>query len=225
MRQDIRLHKISECMVFFDFDNTIAPFDVLDDIIERFSGDKEWVKWEKLWKEGKIGSRKCIEEQIKKVRVGRPALLKYLSRVRFNRYFHELIDLLNKKGFKTAILSDNFSFFINAILRNNKVKGIKVYANELRFRKDRLIPAFPYTYRKCGKCGHCKRKNLLSHDLKDKIIIYVGDGLSDVCPAQEADIVFAKGALLEHFRSKKLLCMAFEDFEDIYKYVNITLGS
>ena len=52
----------------------------------------------------------------------------------------------------------------------------------------------------------------------NKIIMYVGDGRSDVCPAQEADILFAKGYLLDFFKKKKRLCMAFNDFADVLTY-------
>ena len=36
--------------VYFDFDNTITKFDVLDAIIEQFSIDREWVAYEEDWR-------------------------------------------------------------------------------------------------------------------------------------------------------------------------------
>ncbi|MDD5044766.1 MAG: MtnX-like HAD-IB family phosphatase [Candidatus Omnitrophica bacterium] len=216
MHNHIRLHKLSDCAVFFDFDNTITSFDVLDDLIEKFSINKDWVKLEERWKQGKIGSLECLSGQLKGIRITKPALARYLSKVTLTPGFPRLISLLKREGIKTAILSDDFSFVINSVLRKNRISGIKIYANRLKFAKDRLTPSFPHTYKRCAHCAHCKRKNLLKHNLRDKIIIYIGDGASDICPAEEADIVFAKGKLLEHFRRKKLLCAAFKDFRDIY---------
>ena len=34
---------LSNCRVFFDFDNTLTQGDVLDDIIKRFSVNEEWL--------------------------------------------------------------------------------------------------------------------------------------------------------------------------------------
>ena len=52
-------------MVFLDFDNTITSLDVLDAVIGRFSIDQKWMVHEEAWKEGKIGSRQCLEAQLK----------------------------------------------------------------------------------------------------------------------------------------------------------------
>jgi len=51
--QNSTLPSLSECLVFFDFDNTITNFDVLDDIIRRFSADKKWVAMSGPGKKGK----------------------------------------------------------------------------------------------------------------------------------------------------------------------------
>ncbi|MEW6171254.1 MAG: hypothetical protein AB1472_06850 [Candidatus Omnitrophota bacterium] len=71
--------KFPRYSVFIDFDNTITPFDILDDIVERFSINKNWVALEKKWKEGKIGSQECLEGQLSLVRISKNALLKYLA--------------------------------------------------------------------------------------------------------------------------------------------------
>jgi len=218
MKQTSMLHKLSDCRIFFDFDNTITSFDVLDAIIKKFSINSDWKKAEKLWKAGHIGSRECLKRQFALIRVTRPELEKYISRVKILSNFDKLIVFLEKKGLKPVILSDSFSFIIKAILRSNGIKGVKIYSNDLKFQGNRVIPYFPYANMKCGKCGHCKNKQLKKILLRDKILMYVGDGRSDVCPAQEADIVFAKGYLLDFFKKKKKLCIAFRDIEDVFNY-------
>lgn len=206
-------------MVFFDFDNTISPFDVLDDIIKKFSINKNWMKFEELWKKEKIGSRECLENQLLSVRVTKKELSKYLLGIRIDPYFHKLIGILEKERIKPVILSDNFSFIIKSILKNNKVKRIRLYCNNVRFNSDRLIPSFPHINRSCVRCAHCKSKNLKKNDFGDKITIYVGDGLSDICPAEASDIAFAKGNLLKYFRKTKKPCRAFKNLKDIYNYL------
>jgi 2,3-diketo-5-methylthio-1-phosphopentane phosphatase len=216
--KNIRLSKLSDCLVFFDFDNTITPFDVLDDVIKRFAVNKDWMVYEQAWEKGKIGSQRCLDGQLKSVRVTRDDLLQYISRIKIDPYFHKVLDLLEREGLKPVILSDSFTFIIDSILRNNGIRGARIYANGLKFYKDRVIPHFPDRNKNCNRCAHCKKKNLQKNGVKDKIIMYVGDGLSDICPAGCSDMVFAKGRLLEHFRKTKRLCVAFNTLEDIYDY-------
>ncbi len=205
------------CLVIFDFDNTITKFDTLDDIIERFSINKDWVLVEKAWKQGKIGSRECLEIQLGKVKITRENLIRYLSAIKLDKDFKKLINLLKKKGIKFIILSDNFSFIINKILRNNGVRGLKIYANKLKFNKDRLLLSFPHENASCLRCGHCKKSNLPKNNFRDKII-YIGDGLSDVCPVKQSDMVFAKGSLLKHLKKIKKGCIPINNLGKVYRY-------
>jgi 2,3-diketo-5-methylthio-1-phosphopentane phosphatase len=215
---NIRLSSLSKCLVFFDFDNTITPFDVLDVIIKRFSINKDWMLLEKAWRAGKIGSRVCLERQLHSVRLNKVDLLRYISGIKIDPYFPKLFAMLRREGIKPVILSDSFTFIIESILKNNHISNVKVYANHLKFYRGRLIPFFPYINRRCQRCAHCKKKNLLKKEIRDKIIIYVGDGFSDICPAEYSDMVFAKGRLLKHFRKRKKLCIAFNSIKDIYNY-------
>lgn len=211
---------LSNCMVFFDFDNTITAFDVLDGVIEKFSINRDWVAYEEAWKQGKIGSRQCLEGQLRCIRVTKQALSEYLSGIKVDRHFTRLLALLREVGINPVILSDSFSFMIDFILKNNGIAGVKVYSNKFRFYTDRLIPSFPYINNLCSHCAHCKTSTLSNEAFKNKIVIYAGDGLSDVCPACHADIVFAKNncSLLKHFTETGRECLAFNDLGDMYNY-------
>lgn len=210
---------LSKCNVFFDFDNTITLFDVLDDIIEKFSINKDWVVFESAWQRGEIGSKECLKGQMCSVRTTKKEISRYLDKIQLDGHFQDLLGLLKRKGIKTAILSDSFSFFIERILHNNGVRGVKLYSNGVRFRKDRIIPIFPHINKSCPTCAHCKKMNLVNGNGKDsRLNIYIGDGLSDICPAQHSDVVFAKGSLLEHFRKNNKKCIPFENLGDIYRW-------
>jgi 2,3-diketo-5-methylthio-1-phosphopentane phosphatase len=206
-------------VVYFDFDNTITPFDVLDRVIERFSINRDWMLFEDAWIKGRIGSRECLAGQLRSIRATKKSLTEYLSTVPVDPYFAKLLILLKKMGIQSAILSDSFSFLIKFILKNNGVSDIDIFSNVLKIYNDRLIPSFPYANILCTKCAHCKKNNLTNETCPERKIIYIGDGLSDICPAQHSDIVFAKSTLLSHFRETQRQCLAFENFEDIYKYL------
>jgi len=154
------IRRLSDCLVVFDFDNTITSFDVLDDIIKRFSINSGWVALEENWLKKKIGSEACLRGQLNGVRATRRDLTDYLDKIKISPYFRKIIDMLHKHGARVDILSDNFDFIIRRILRKARVKGVKLCANRVKFRKDRLIPSFPHSNVDCFHCAHCKTKNL-----------------------------------------------------------------
>ncbi len=207
-----------KCIVFFDFDNTIAACDVFDDIVMRFSKDKRWISLEEKWKEGKIGSRECLEGQIKGIRITKRALDAHLSGIKLDLYFKRLVAFLSAKKIKKMILSDNFDYVLKRILNHYSLNNLKVYSNKLQFARDKLIPSFPFGHKSCKVCAHCKTKNLLANVKKDSIIFYIGDGNSDICPAEYADIIFAKENLLEYCRDKKLPYIKYGTLKEVYDY-------
>lgn len=210
--------RLSDCAVFFDFDNTVTQFDVIDKILERFSSNRDWVALENAWQAGRIGSKACLEGQLHSVKVTKETLAAYLSTVPIDPSFGQLVTLCRKHGVEPVIVSDSFSFFINEILKHQKVTGLTVYANEMRFFGNRLLPSFPYA-NGCPRCAHCKKPHLLNARATGKTVIYIGDGLSDVCPSQHADLVFAKGSLLDCCREMRIPCVAFTDLGDVYDYL------
>jgi 2,3-diketo-5-methylthio-1-phosphopentane phosphatase len=209
---------LSNCRVFFDFDNTMTTSDVLDDIIRRFSINNQWEVLEKAWQEEKIGTKECLEGQLRNVRVTKNTLNKFLGKVELDPYSHQLLALLVREGIKPVILSDNFTYVVELILEYHGIKDLKAYGNNLRFYRDHLIPSFPYDNPFCLTCAHCKKIHLTKDKTENKLIVYVGDGRSDICPARVSDIVFAKDNLLRFMTHEELPCIPYKDLGDVHHY-------
>jgi len=207
---------LAQCRVFFDFDNTISSFDVLDNLIERFAIDDQWRVLEQRWQAGEIGSKVCLREQLRSVRAPREQLVDYLSGIEIDPYFHSILAVLKKAGVHPLIVSDSFNFLIETILKNHDVHGVRILANRLRILGDRLIPSFPYENPACCSCAHCKTSHLLNEDSLGKVLVYVGDGRSDYCASMQAHVVFAKDGLAGYLRKKGKKFIEYKNLRDVH---------
>jgi len=201
--------------VFFDFDNTITARDTIDSILVNHSRNDKWIDLEKKWKSGKIGSYKCLKGQIENVRITKKELDKYLRAIKLDPYFKKLALFLESKKIKPVILSDNFDYSIRYVLRTNGIKRIRVFANKIKLSGGRLITEFPFRNKQCSKCAHCKKNNMLRSTPIGAISVYIGDGLTDVCPANHADMVFAKD-YLSKVLTRKTPHIKFNSLKDVY---------
>ncbi len=208
-----------KCVVFFDFDNTIATCDIFDNMLLLFSKDDRWVELEKRWKSGRIGSKTCLEGQLRGMNINKKSLDTYLPKIKLDPYFKSTYKFLLAKKVRTLVLSDNYDYILNRVLKINGINKLKVYANKLSFSGNKIITDYPFKDKDCQICAHCKTKNLLAETPKDSIIIYVGDGESDVCPAKHAHVVFAKDYLLKYFKDNKLDYLAFHNLKDVLIYL------
>ncbi len=209
--------------VFFDFDNTITTYDVIDDMLLWFSRDNRWINLEKKWKRGKISSRECLKGQIEGIRITQKALDGYLSKIKIDPYFKELIQFLRSRGVKVVILSDNFDKVLKCVFGHHRIKGLEIYSNKVELTRDKLVLSFPYANKHCLLCAHCKKKSLLANIKNGSTSVYIGDGMSDVCASQQVDQVFAKADLLKYYKGNRLKCTPFKNLKDVYRFFKRSL--
>ncbi len=208
--------------LFLDFDNTITASDVLDRIIERYSATDRWRQWEADWRDGRISTRQCLERQVADLRVTPGKLLEFTDTLRIDEAFEPLVTWAAANGVATSILSDNFTFVIEAMLRRRGLPMVPIYANHLAFEGDRPRASFPFVDPACHRCAHCKAQHLRRVTARARI--FVGDGLSDICPAAAADVVFARDSLAAHLRSIGSPYRAFRSLADVLQFLRATCG-
>ncbi len=208
--------------VFVDFDGTISSVDVGGEILRKFASPL-WFYWNELWKSGEIGSFIALRRQFSEVKVG------------FSSIKEEILDFveptpgavdfflwLHENAVPVAVVSDGQDFYINYLLKkwgiSKLVPELEVFSNVSRFMPRGIEIEFPYFNPSCPVCGNCKLSHLQRASDKGLTTIYIGDGLSDYCPAvRGADVVFAKAGrdLYRRFREEGRSFFPFEDFYEV----------
>jgi 2-hydroxy-3-keto-5-methylthiopentenyl-1-phosphate phosphatase len=211
------MHRPFAPALFFDFDNTITLGDVLDAVIERFSVNEAWREWETEWKEGRMSTPECLRRQLGNLRVSRGELDAFMSGVDVDQAFRRIVTWAETQGAELCVLSDNFTPFIRAILEHQGLRKICVFANEFDEIDGIFHARFPFSDPSCARCAHCKAQHLRARQGRQRI--FVGDGLSDVCAALVADVVFAKDSLATTLLQRDVHFLPYRNLDDVLTYL------
>lgn len=206
---------------FIDFDGTITTVDVVDALLQRFA-DKSWTAVEKDWTEGRIGSRECLERQIRLVRATRKEIDELVLGIGVDAYFVPFLESAKKNGTPVSVVSDGFELLIDKVLKksvpSSLLKGVQVFSNRLEW--DEKGPKAVFSPERCEHgCANCKPRVLRKTAAEGQRVVFVGDGLSDRFAAEEADLTFAKRSLLEYCREREIRHKAYTDFKSILEWV------
>ena len=103
-----------------------------------------------------------------------------------------------------------------AILKNMGINDIKVFAAESRFTPDGMEVKYigPEGREVMVGFKEAYTELFLRRGYR---VIYVGNGVSDIYPAQRAHHIFATGDLLGRCNEVNLKCMPFNDLNDVIR--------
>jgi 2,3-diketo-5-methylthio-1-phosphopentane phosphatase len=201
-----------KCHLLVDFDGTIAKEDTTDLLLEQFA-DPSWQEIEDEWKAGRIGSRECMVRQIDLVRATPDELDAFVAGIEIDPYFPEFVESARRQGHTMSVVSDGLDRTVGAVLRREGL-DLPFHANHMQFLGgDRWRLTFPHSRSDCQSlAGNCKCGFVDEHKGMPRIV--VGDGRSDFCVSQRADLVLAKGSLVRQCRASGLAHFAINDFAE-----------
>ncbi|MET0661478.1 MAG: MtnX-like HAD-IB family phosphatase [Steroidobacteraceae bacterium] len=201
-----------DCHVLVDFDGTIASVDTTDLLLEQFA-DPAWHAIEDDWKAGKIGSRECLARQIDLIRATPAEIDAFISNIEIDPGFPAFVAHCRAAGHRVTVVSDGLDRTVGAVLRQAGI-DLPYFANHFAaIGEDRWRLTFPHARSDCRPLsGNCKCQ--FADAANGPVRIVVGDGRSDFCVAERADLVLAKSSLLRHCRSEHLPHQAFTTFDE-----------
>ena len=187
---------------------------------EYFIPDKEaWSEVIRQFENQQIGARECFVRECE--------LIRNFDIVRFNDLidkqrldpkFLDFTEFCRLNSISLTILSEGMDYYIDRILKKNGL-DIPFYSNKIVFSDDRssFKLEFPYSDSDCIKCGTSKRNIMMNSTGDDEISVFIGDGFSDACVVNYADIVFAKKSLASYCWKNNITYFDYQTFGDILK--------
>lgn len=205
--------------ILSDFDGTISKKDGLYTFISLYAkGD--WEKIEQDWVDGKIDSKECLIEEFKLIpNLSEELIANFIQSLDIDENFAEFYQYTNENNIDFYVVSDGIDYFIERILNKYGLSNINIISNHAEFINENFKITFPNDNPKCiNNAGTCKCAILNKLRENYKTIYYIGDGVSDYCVSDKADILFAKSRLANYCKERNIKCKEYESFKDIQTY-------
>lgn len=205
-------------LIFFsDFDGTISTRDVGNRLFNHFSHGKSDEPVAR-WRADRIDSRQCLLEEVMLIDdLTEEELFEFVDGFEIDPGFGEFVELCRSYSIPLYILSDGLDIYITRLLAKYRLNGVPVLANRARLDHGRLTITWPWLDGSCGFCGNCKGYHIRRLRKPGQKALYIGDGKSDLCAVEAADLIFAKDFLAEYCSRQEIEYLPFDGFSTITK--------
>ncbi len=211
--------------IFCDFDGTIASVDVGVELFRTFGSVEPWLS---LADSGALPIAEYWHSVAGALRkpVALAELDAYLCTVEVDAGFASLLAFARGQDIPFTVVSDGLDLYVGPVLARHDAADVPYFCNHAELDADGAMQvSFPHQSESC--CGRftvsCKRNVVLGNAHPDARIVYIGDGLSDVCPADHADIIFAKGTLAAYCNAERLPHYPFKTLADVERQLRLLL--
>jgi len=206
---------VNRWVICCDFDGTICVPDSSDFLLEKF-GLPHWKELDDAVWRSEITEREAYAKQIGLLRVTWNKARRALHEgVVIREGFSEFVEFCRKTELPLLILSSGLRELIDELLSKAGIAGIPIHSHRVAIEKDKwtLIPW--RGARLADHCSHCKCAYVVAQQKTGAKIVYIGDGFTDICPSQHADILFAAGTLAHECAKSSRNFLPFKTFFDI----------
>jgi 2-hydroxy-3-keto-5-methylthiopentenyl-1-phosphate phosphatase len=198
-----------------DFDGTITEQDLLDEIALTFGDEDVYREVDEGLDDNSLTLNEVIRREFEPVRAPLGEVRDWvLENVRIRPGFRELVALAKERGWRFVIVSSGFRELIEPVLEREGLADLELLSNTVDPDPDGWKVGFRVA-EACEVCGQpCKRSTAAA--LADgSELVYVGDGYSDRCAAELADVVFARRGLASYLEERGVPFERFEDFHSV----------
>lgn len=202
-------------VVVSDFDGTVSKVDIGVEILKRFAKDG-WKEVEESWHRGEITSQECLSGEFSLVSATSEDIKSVVDDVEIADGFLKFFNMCKRNQIDFLVMSDGGDYYIDLFFKKYKL-DVKFISNRMRIIGNKIQYQFLLQNPECKRCANCKKIEI--EKLRDVYnrVIYIGDGYSDKCIAENniADLIFAKGALASICKKKGISFIPFKNFNEI----------
>ena len=203
--------------ILCDFDGTVTVEEVSTSLLDRFTGQK-WRKADKDLLAGRTTLKETMAREFGNLRAPRSEMEDFVRTVRMRRAFPELVAAARTHHAPLYIISEGLDFYIEAFLRHYGI-DVTFRTNHAVFTDDGINVEHPFSDDGCDHCGTCKKAQINELGKRGYTTVFIGDGISDRCPAKYADVLFARDGLLRYCRREGIACIPYRDFNGVLQCI------
>ncbi len=202
--------------IFCDFDGTITERDMIITIMEQFGAPG----WEAI-KDQILGQEVTIQSGVGQLFAGissdkREEIASYAAEVAAIRPgFPEFLTFCQEQNIDFWVTSGGIDFFVLPLLAPYQIEN-PIYCNGSSFAGENIEILWPHSCdEQCDNgCGMCKPTVLRKFPDERTFKVVIGDSITDLQAAKQADFVLARALLLQKCQELDLPHAEFATFYD-----------
>lgn len=201
-------------VLVLDYDGTVTEHDMLDRIANHFGDPEVFRQMDEGLDRRTITLHDVLRREFEVVRAPLDEVVAWaIEQTTLRPGLHELVALARERGWRLVVLSSGFHEVIEPVLEANGLAGVELVANH--------VTADPAGWRAsfrdeavCAVCGEACKRATLAGVIGDAgaTVAYVGDGYSDRCAAEAADLRFARAGLARWLDERGVAHSTYDDF-------------
>jgi len=224
-------HDLSRLLVLLDYDGTITDHEYNERALQLLTGDA-WRPFEEAARRGEIGHAECLDRQVGLVTAHKDELVAANSDpAQLTPGFDGFLRWLLDGGARVNVVSAGFREGIERFWRRYGLPPVPVFASEIVSRDGGEGPPWGVRFNPllgdCERCGpaSCKTGILRALRQDGDLVAVFGDGVSDLCPAREADVVFARTTLAAQCEREGIAYHPLSDYDEARRELAAWLAS
>ncbi len=203
-----------------DFDGTIIRNNLSVLLRERYAGG-DWQEIDSDYLHGHLSVEQSNKLQFAFIKEPKERLQAFVRQhIELSPGFVEFVRYCQESAIHFAIVSSGLDFYIEPVLAEIGMSDLELHCGRTSFGRDGIDVSYYDPEDNIINKGF-KRKHLSLLKKRDNNVVYIGDGLSDLEAARQADHVFATGHLLDLLNAQSIACNAFSDFYDLLHQVHL----
>jgi len=207
-----------------DFDGTLTKKDFYKIMSEAYLKE-DYLPLFKAWKNGEMKDRDYLSYVFNNVKRSEADIHEDILNIPFDPFAKDFIEKVKAAGGDFIVVSAGTSYYIDKIFEKHSIEGVDVYSNKGIFKDNGIYFDLDESSEFYSDRYGIDKLSVVEK-LKDnyKKIFYAGDSEPDIKPALVADVVFAKGELVELLKKEKKEFIEFEDFSEVWDKLKKYLG-
>ena len=197
-----------------DFDGTITRNNLSVLLREKYACD-DWQRIDSDYLHGHLTVEQSNQLQFLLIKEPKEKLQEFVRQhIEVKPGFMEFVRYCQESAIPFVIVSSGLDFYIEPVLLEIGMPDLELHCGHTSFGKDGIIVTYTDPEGNIINRGF-KNKYLAWLKKRGKNIIYIGDGLSDLEAACQADHVFATDHLVKLLGGQSIPWHRFSDFHDL----------
>lgn len=201
-----------------DFDGTISKEDFYIVMMDKYF--PEGRELFKKWKAGELKDIDFLSSIFQSINQDEEQIIEDILNIPIDEYVAEFIKRVQQCGGDFYILSAGTDYYIHHILQKYHVEKVKVFSNKGYYRERNVFMDInPSEWHYSERYGIDKSKVVQKLKEEYEAVYFAGDSEPDTHPARSADLTFAKSALQDMLKEKKIPFIPVHTFKEIEEYL------